>query len=365
MKTKRIQKLVILIFVSYLALLTVFNCFWPKKTYSENENRYLAEFPSLSPSNVFGGDFDDQFESWFSDHFIGRDLWIELKALSVLSTGTTRNNDVYLAKEHLVRRFQTYNKKILNQNMTSILEFCDSLDHPGTILIVPTAADMEKQLLPAGSWNLDQASLIHELQAQAGTQKFIDLTPVMDAQDDLYFRTDHHWNEKGAYLAYREICHTVLNKEPEQFTYEQVSNHFKGTLYSRSGYFWHAGDPVYRYHHDPEIHVSVQFDDHESDSLYSDQRLDEKDQYMYYLDGNHPYVKIQTDLKNHKKAVIIKDSYAHILVPYLAYEYEQIEMIDLRYYRDPVSELIEPDTDIYFIYSLDNFTEDPYLAFLR
>jgi hypothetical protein len=42
-------------------------------------------------------------------------------------------------------------------------------------------------------------------------------------------------------------------------------------------------------------------------------------------------------------------------------------MIDLRYYHSPVSELIEDtqNTDLYFIYSLDNFAEDPNVVFLR
>ena len=86
---------------------------------------------------------------------------------------------------------------------------------------------------------------------------------------------------------------------------------------------------------------------------------------MYYLDGNHAHVSIQTSVSNNRKAIIIQDSYAHILIPYLISEYEQIEVFDQRYYHDSVSELIDENTDVYFIYSMDNFVEDKNLVFLK
>ena len=102
-----------------------------------------------------------------------------------------------------------------------------------------------------------------------------------------------------------------------------------------------------------------------TDSLYSTDRLSTKDQYAYYVDGNHAYVDIKTNMNTNKKAVIVKDSYAHILMPFLATEYSEIQMVDLRYYRGNVSDLLDDQTDLYFIYSLDNFCTDPNLAFLN
>jgi hypothetical protein len=71
-------------------------------------------------------------------------------------------------------------------------------------------------------------------------------------------------------------------------------------------------------------------------------------------------------VNNGKKAVIVKDSYAHILVPYLAQEYSEIDLVDLRYYKNAVSSLItDPSsTDVYVIYSLDEFTGSRSLAAL-
>ena len=140
-------------------------------------------------------------------------------------------------------------------------------------------------------------------------------------------------------------------------------------MYSKSGAFWTSPDSIYRITpENQDLEVTVTYDDGTvSDSLYSEKRLSEKDQYTYYVDGNHAEVKISTNANTGRKAVIVKDSYAHIMIPYLATQYDEIDMIDLRYYHSPVSELIEDtqNTDLYFIYSLDNFAEDPNVVFLR
>ena len=48
----------------------------PQKGYSENENRYLEQYPSLALPDVLSGEFKEQFEDAFSDQFLGRDIWM-------------------------------------------------------------------------------------------------------------------------------------------------------------------------------------------------------------------------------------------------------------------------------------------------
>ncbi|MBQ6451133.1 MAG: hypothetical protein IJJ29_04330 [Solobacterium sp.] len=371
MKKHMTEKLTVLLFLGFIGILSVCNLFVPQKTFSDNENRPLASFPPLS--GIFSGHFDDDFETWFSDQFIARDLWIEAKSFVTLHTGSLQNNDVYKAEDgSLIRRFQTYDERTPMRNSAMIRTFLGEQNIHANMIIVPTAADIRKDVLPAGAWNLDQQKLLQELQEQFPDQNFPDLyTSLKETETELqqtgasaYFRTDHHWNEQGAFTAYNLICRDILHCSPHRFTYTKVSDDFRGTMYSRSGIFTTPGEPIMRF--DTEgLTAKVTYEDGTvMPSLFSDKRLQEKDKYMYYLDGNHPYVRIETNAKG-GHAVVIKDSYAHILVPYLAAEYSVIDMIDLRYYRDPVSELITDDTDVYFIYSLDNFCEDPYLAFLR
>lgn len=366
MKKIKLQKLTVILFILFIFLFSIGNLIYPKKDYSENENRTLASFPSTSVKSLFNGNFDDLFETYFSDHFINRDSWIELKAAYKKLTGSLENNHVYFGKnDKLIRSFQSYDTRSIEQNVSIINEFATNNNITANILIVPTAT-IQKNDLAAGSYNVDQKELENTLKEQFANQNYISLYDQLSNGNDNYYYTDHHWNEAGAKIAYEEISKNVLNKEPNTFHYELVSDSFYGTMYSRSGAFWVNPDSIYQIIPDQDISVNVTYDELDTEtSIFSEKRLNEKDKYMYYLDGNHSHVSITTSIQNKRKAIIVQDSYAHILIPYLITEYEQIEVFDPRYYHDSVSSFIDENTDVYFIYSMDNFAEDKNLVFLK
>ncbi|MDD6679925.1 DHHW family protein [Galactobacillus timonensis] len=354
---------------AWLIVVSLLNVFAEKTDVSWNENRTLQEMPSTQPATLFSGNFDEQFEKWFSDHFVNRDKWIELNAIARKATGAIENNGVYFAQDgRLVQQFQTVNETTLQANIDTVNAFCTDHGVKANIFLVPTAAWGAANELPVGASDVDQKALLQEIKQKFPDQTFIDYTELASPSPNLYYRTDHHWNEKGAYQGYVAIASQVLNKIPNAFIYTEVSDSFEGTMYSRSGAFWVSPDPIYEIDPDgSDLQVSVSYDDGDTvtDSLYSTDRLSTKDQYAYYVDGNHVYVDIKTNMNTNKKAVIVKDSYAHILMPFLATEYSEIQMVDLRYYRGNVSDLLDDQTDLYFIYSLDNFCTDPNLAFLN
>lgn len=366
MQKNKLQKLTILLFIAFIFLFSIGNLIVPKKDYSENENRTLATFPNTSIKSLFSGNFDDLFETYFSDHFISRDSWIELKAAYKKSTGALENNHVYFGKnDKLIRSFQSYDTRSIEQNVSIINEFAQTNNITANILIVPTAT-IQKDDLASGSYNVDQKELENTLKEKFANQNYISLYDQLDNGKDNYYDTDHHWNEHGAQIAYEEISKNVLGKEPNSFNFELVSDSFYGTMYSRSGAFWVKPDAIYKIICEQEISVNVTYDETSSESsIFSEKRLNEKDKYMYYLDGNHSHVSITTSVQNKRKAIIIQDSYAHILIPYLITEYEQIEVFDPRYYHESVSSFIDEHTDVYFIYSMDNFAEDKNLVFLK
>ena len=367
MKDRLLYRITILCFTGLIGVLSIWNMLAPKETVSWNENRTLAKAPSLAPEHLFGGKFDDDFESWFSDHFMYRDFWIELKAMVRKASLFIENNDIYFADEgRLVSRFAAYGEETLNANIDLISEFCKEHGILANVLIVPGAVYGAESELPGGAADIDEAALLKTIQTKLADQNFISLTDERTLKASDYFRTDHHWNEKGAAVGYAAICRDVLHKEPEEFTLSPAAEGFVGTMYSKSGAFWTKGETIYTILPKKEFAAEVFFDDGEGlNSLYSEKRLSEKDKYTYYIDGNHPLTTIRTNVNNGRKALILKDSFSHILMPYLAAEYEELTLIDLRYYHQPVSDLLDPSTDFYVIYSLDNFADDPSIAFLR
>ena len=81
------------------------------------------------------------------------------------------------------------------------------------------------------------------------------------------------------------------------------------------------------------------------------------------MGGNFAQVKISSNAAGDEKVLILKDSYANAIVPFLADSYSEITMIDLRYYHfaeNTVSELIDKyDIDrVILIYNMDFINSD-------
>lgn len=57
---------------------------------------------------------------------------------------------------------------------------------------------------------------------------------------------------------------------------------------------------------------------------------------------------------------MFKDSFANCLVPFLLEQYDQVTMIDLRYCRKSVINILQQkkDAEILFLYEMSNFAED-------
>ena len=64
------------------------------------------------------------------------------------------------------------------------------------------------------------------------------------------------------------------------------------------------------------------------------------------------------DTKN--RLLVFKDSYANCFVPFLIPYYNEIVMVDPRYYYDNVDQLISSKgiTDVLFLYNMDTFLTD-------
>ncbi len=102
----------------------------------------------------------------------------------------------------------------------------------------------------------------------------------------------------------------------------------------------------------------------EIDSVYDRSKLKEKDKYAFFFGGNYGEVHVQNraaDEENKgRNVLVIKDSFANSFAPFLTQNYENIYMIDLRYYNgDLKAYLQEHDiTDVLVLYNISNFISD-------
>ena len=343
----------------------------PDKTFSPVENRNLAQAPNVSWENITSGKFMEDTEDYVNDQIIGRDFWVALKAWSERLSGKQENNGVYFAKEDtLISRVDTPEQELLDENIGYVNALVDNVDVPVYFGIIPSAAEIWADRLPAGAPTADEQAIIDRLYNAVQTHT-VDLSSVLAAHhgEELYYRTDHHWTSLGAYYGYAALMDAMgLEAAPlDESQKVTVSEDFYGTLYSSSGVRWLPPDHIDRYISDEGVTVTAYPDGTpQPGSLYVDSFLSEKDKYSSFLGGNKPLCVIETEHTGAPKVLVIRDSYADSLVPFLTAHYSEIHLIDPRYYHLSVKDYVEQNgiDQALVLYSVPNFVTDQNLFWI-
>lgn len=377
-KKQNIQsKIVLAVFLLLVFGLTIAGFFAPVKERSESENRNLAQKPEFTLAGLFAEEEKDrftmQYENYLTDQFIGRDSWIGIKTRIERLIGKTDINGVYFADDgYLITKTDAdaVDKEQEEKNIAALVAFMEKYQKRYGAdrvhaMIIPTAADILEGRLPAFTGEYDQDALLDRLAKELPGGSLIDSRDELNAHADeyLFYRTDHHWTALGAYYAYRAWAQATGHEVRELSDYgERVgSEEFYGTLYSKVNLPMKA-DTVMIYDDGRNYRVEYDMSKKYSSGLFVESRLEEKDKYMVYLDGNHAMTHIVQSgtERNGRKLLVIKDSYAHTFVPFLAQDYDEVIMIDFRYSKMPVSSITTQFgiTDVLVLYNATNFIED-------
>lgn len=367
------------LFMLAMPILTLVFLSPEKKPFSENENRYLAEFPKLSLDSYLNEKFMEGFDEWISDRFIWREDWIRIKNKTDEITGKTEINGVFIENDMMMQVWIGYDEAVLEKNIKAINKFvAGHPDIPSYFMLVPNAQEIYSDILPPFAEVGDQKEFVDmfygRLEGFAGT---VDAYSALEQNKDsyIYYRTDHHWTSYGAYLGYA-AAGAQLGYSPvdvSNYTIEHASYDFRGTLFSKTldkGITADIIDYYFLAENEPDVKVSV-YDEYdvstgkvtynEYDSMYFREYLDVKDKYSSFLGQNSPIVTVESgNAKSDKSILVIKDSYAHSLVPFLTKEYSKVTMLDLRYINADFQMFVslEDYDQILFLYNVITFSED-------
>lgn len=353
----------------YMGIMILFNIIIPNKTFSESENRPLEQKPKFSFQSLVNGKFISNFEKYISDQFPFRDFWIGVKSESERTLGKKENNEVYLGEDnYLIQKFKKPKNDDLKSRVEAINSFALSNPHMNKyFMLVPNSIKILENKLPSYAPNADQLLYIDKIKRGLSKDiKFIDVYDTLSSKKDeyIFYKTDHHWTSKGTYYAYEKIG-TYMGFTPHNnnyFNVKKVTDSFYGSLYSKSGFRHLTPDDIEIYLPQENAVQSVYYSDTNKklNSIYSMDNLNKKDKYTIFFDGNHPLVKINTTVKNNKKLLVIKDSYANCFVPFLIGHYSEIYMVDLRYYSEDINTLIKANNinDSLILYNVNTFFED-------
>ncbi|WP_066496768.1 DHHW family protein [Abyssisolibacter fermentans] len=372
---KSSNKIIVIMFIIFLVSINIFNLLTPDKIFSETENRMLAKAPKFSMKNLLSGKFTDKFEEYVTDQFTFRDFWVSVKSDIEILTLKTENNGIYFGKDgYLLEDYKKPDEQLI-ENVKSINNFYNKNPNILThFLLVPNSVKIYEEKLPLFASPFNQIDTINKVKASLDQNiNFIDVYEKLNSKKDeyIYFKTDHHWTTRGAYYAYQ-----VFAKQSgfeayniDDFNIETVSSNFYGTFYSRSNnrHVNHDLIEIFRPKFDIDYKVNYLDNNKSSDSLYEYSYLDKKDKYSLFLDGNHALLSIKTNVNNGKKLIIFKDSYSHCFIPFLANHYEEIHVIDLRYYKLNIYDYIEEHqiTEALFLYNVNTFSDDKTIQLLN
>lgn len=367
---------VFLIFIYGMALWFLFA---PKTDYSSSEKRYLQEFPETSVENIASGEFGSEFESYFADHFPSRNFWVGFNAYYNLEIGNNGASGVYKCDNgYLINKPVSTDNKV-EKNTNAIVKFKDNVDVPITVMFAPSTGYIADDVLPTvhDEYNDDtyfeSASKTFENNGIA----FVDLRETFKEAynngSQLYYKTDHHWTTEGAYTAYAQLCKNLAT-EPvakESLNVEKYDD-FYGTTYSTSG-FWLTDPDTVEVWNNPEntdnikVTITEGTEVNEYDSMYFYDHIDEDDKYPVFIDGNHALTEITNSEAEGGTIIVIKDSFSHCLAPFLAENYSKVILVDMRYYKQSVSDIVaqEKPEQILVMYGIDNFATDTDIVWLK
>lgn len=366
--SKRSNLIITIVFLVFIFGLGTLHGITPDKEFSESENRVLEKLPTFSWEALKDGRFTKKFEKYIQDQFPFKDRLVALKSDMERLRLKGENNGVYFGEDNrLLEKFEKPNE-LLDKNIDAINSFIKKMDNINSyVMVVPTATKIYEDKLPKYAVNYDQIQVINSLEEKikGGTVVNVYDELVNKKDEYIYFKTDHHWTMRGAYYAYKSLANEMEFEalELDEFEAKIVTNDFKGTFYSKANNIHLPADSIEVFETKKEKEYEIYYDmgTEEHNEMFEWSHLEKKDKYSLFLDGNHALVDIKTNVNNGKRLVVIKDSYAHSFIPFLSNHYEEIKVIDLRYFNMDIYKYIKEigAYEVLFLYNVKTFVEDP------
>lgn len=364
------EQLVGIIFILILFLFLIINIIVPNKEKSVQENRMLATKPKFRLSSLISGDYDEKFEAYMDDQFVGRDMWRKLKVTVDRICGSRLENGVYIGRNgQLLEQIEVADENHLAANIKAIKSFSESQKKiPVRMMLVPDAANVLNHSLPALAKPEDQTQMFSMVRKDLGDSvEWIDVSTELNKHktEKIYYKTDHHWTTLGAFYAFQAAAPSlgIEGDLSGKYVSHAVSNSFNGMLASKSGVNLGEKEQIDIYvptEEDTDLIIDYVDEGKRSTSLYDSSKLKEKDQYTVFLGGNSSLLDIRTVSTSTKRLLLVKDSFANSFIPFLTPYYREIIVVDPRYYSGTINDLMDSYriSEVLFLYSGNTFFKD-------
>lgn len=294
-----------------------------------------------------------------------------------LATGRNAAQDIYYCDDgYLINAPKAMNETVFTNNLTKFDQFAAQLGVPADLIMVPSTGYLMEEVLPTFHGAYDDDQLYDLASQQLQTVRLIDVREDLKEGKEngqICYRTDHHLTSYGNYLLYRS--YQIAQGAPylSRDAYEVASyDGFYGTTWSGSGYWgvapdrlevWDSGHPAHRNPdrwrdgtpgvRQPLLPLPLGGDGQVP-------RLSGRQPQP----GDHPQSCRPPAAAS---VLVIRDSYAHCFSTFLAANYENVYLVDLRYYRQSLSQFVaeHPVDKVLYLYGVDNLVSDTNSAWLQ
>ncbi len=196
--------------------------------------------------------------------------------------------------------------------------------------------------------------------------------PILDTlkkhnAEYLFFATDHHWTQLGAYYAYREWCAAAGITPHELADYQQAAYPgFLGLFYDYSGYAEAlAANPDTVYAYTPiatnDMTVSDGAGNEYPYPVVKDVSADDAGtKYSAFIGGDSALCSIHNPLLSDGSAcILIKDSFGNAFAPFLVDHFENVYVVDFRYYSGNLTAFAQEHgvTDVIILTNVDEILQ--------
>jgi len=389
-----------------------------RPTTSEIEKRDLAKFPEFSLQSFVDGEYLTAVDTWYSDTFPFRETLIgansvlqgfngigsvqihgsvkkgdeiptsaegKVATLADLPTETEESSaaatpsssveeDVNIPTQKLGPVFVAGNAgyelysfgKNMSEQYAAVVNYAaDMLDGTADVydIIIPNSTGVvlpEKIRSEIGTSDQKEA-MNYMFSVMNDKVKKVNIYDALYEHrgEYIYFRTDHHWTQLGAYYAYTKYCEVKgLTAKPKEFYEKQEYPGFLGSFYADSGKAPELAKT-------PDT-VEAYCPKATNDMIYVDKNGKEvkwnivsdvsgwgtSTKYSAFIGGDNPLVKITNpELKDGSACVVIKESYGNAFVPFMVDHYNYVYVIDYRYYKGKLKDFVTENKvkDVIFI----------------
>ncbi len=353
MKLDRI--LFVTVSVVIISFLGIF-IFSPKMEFSEVENRYLQEFSIKD------------FDKYMSDYFPFRANLVKIKNRVEVLFGKNLINGVYVGDDdYLVPQM------VVSENRDFLIKSINNFakNHYVDVLIVPDsiAVNGDKISNKLADDQEKEIEYIYSKLKYSNNYNVVESLKKGNGKNQMYYKTDHHWTSYGAFTAYQDYFYQkgIDAVSVDNFELTKVSDDFLGTSSSLA---LGLAKPEEMNILDKKYSVEVNYvyENVKTSSLYNYDYLEKKDKYSMFLDNNHGLITIKNkEVSDGSNILLIKNSYANCFIPFIVNHYENIHVVDLRYFGGSVSKYVDDNKidNILVLYNLNNFYSDKSIIRLK